>query len=155
MACYKPTNESFDYTELVEDSVKDYANRYPARFNMDDMPDVKLTGDKVLIQMAVNNLLENAVKYTPADKVITISMTEKNGFAVLDVADEGPGVPEHEKAKIFNKFNRIGNEETRKAKGTGLGLYLTSKIVKQHKGRISVKDNQPGGAIFEICLPLA
>ena len=62
---------------------------------------------------------------------------------------------DNEKKKIFNKFYRVGNEESRKSKGTGLGLYLTNKIVMQHKGRIIVKDNTPSGSVFEICLPLS
>ena len=72
----------------------------------------------------------------------------------MRIADEGSGIPDAEKKKIFNKFYRIGNEESRKSKGTGLGLYLTNKIVQQHKGSIAVRDNKPSGTIFEISLPL-
>lgn len=152
---YKPANEQFSFSELVENSIADYAHSYPGRFEVDTMGDYKITGDKTLVQMAVNNLLENAVKYTPADKPVVISLVDKNNHAVLTVADNGPGIPDAEKAKIFNKFYRIGSEETRKAKGTGLGLYLTLKIVKQHRGKISVRDNEPQGAVFEICFPLS
>jgi signal transduction histidine kinase len=105
--------------------------------------------------MALNNLLENAVKYTPADKPVTISLQLKNNSAVIQIADNGPGIPDAEKGKVFNKFYRIGNEETRKSKGTGLGLYLTSKIIKQHNGKIAVMDNVPSGCIFEIMLPVS
>lgn len=73
----------------------------------------------------------------------------------MEIKDQGPGIPDKEKTKIFNKFYRVGNEETRKSKGTGLGLYLTAKIVKQHGGKIVLKDNEPSGAIFEICLPMS
>ena len=72
---------------------------------------------------------------------------------MLRIADEGAGIPDSEKKNVFNKFYRIGNEESRKTKGTGLGLYLTNKIVEQHKGRITIKDNKPSGSIFEITLP--
>lgn len=122
---------------------------------MVDAGSFNITGDKTLVQMAVNNLLENAVKYTPPGKPVKVSVEEKNGHATLIVADNGPGIPDSEKSKVFNKFYRIGSEETRKAKGTGLGLYLTLKIVKQHKGKITVRDNEPNGAIFEICFPLS
>lgn len=104
--------------------------------------------------MAVNNLLENAVKYTPADKPVTVTLSTIQNNAVLRVADEGAGITDTEKKKVFNKFYRIGNEESRKAKGTGLGLYLTNKIVLQHKGRITIKDNTPSGSVFEIILPV-
>lgn len=152
---YKPANEQFSFSDLVANSVADYAHSYPGRFDLQEIADYKITGDKTLVQMAINNLLENAVKYTPADKPVTVAVEEKNNHAVLTVADYGPGIPDAEKAKIFNKFYRIGSEETRKAKGTGLGLYLTLKIVKQHKGKISVKDNEPNGAVFEICFPIS
>lgn len=150
---YRPAKEKFNFTELVQDSLKDYAHSYPGRFAHTAMPDLYITGDKTLVQMAVNNLLGNAIKYTPANKPITVSISDKNSKVVLCVADNGPGIPDGEKSKIFNKFYRIGNEETRKSKGTGLGLYLTAKIVKQHNGRIVAKDNQPTGAIFEMSFP--
>lgn len=151
---YKPARERFNISGLVADSVSGYAHSYPGRFVMRETNEYSMTGDKTLVQMAINNLLENAVKYTPSDKPVVISVTERNGYAVLEVADNGPGIPDTEKHKVFSKFYRIGNEETRKAKGTGLGLYLTSKIVRQHRGKIAVRDNEPHGAIFEIWFPL-
>ncbi len=151
---YIAAKESFDLSELLEDCVKDYASRYPRVFDEDIIPACKITGDRVMLQMAVNNLLENAVKYTPAEKPILIKL-EKNGHQVaLQVIDQGPGIAEDEKKKVFNKFYRIGNEESRRSKGTGLGLYIVSKVVKQHKGTITVKDNKPQGSIFEISLPV-
>lgn len=152
---YKPTKERLNFTELVVDSLNDYEYSYPGRFAADDLPVYHLTGDKTLLQMAVNNLLENAIKYTPANKPVLVSLREKNGYALLEVADSGPGIPDSEKNKVFKKFYRLGNEETRKSKGTGLGLYLTSRIVKQHRGKIAVKDNKPSGAIFEMSFPVS
>lgn len=152
---YKPAREQFSFSDLVTNSVADYAHSYPDRFEVSHTGNYNITGDKTLVQMAVNNLLENAVKYTPADQPVKVSIEERNNHAVLTIADNGPGIPDAEKAKIFNKFYRIGSEETRKAKGTGLGLYLTLKIVKQHKGKISVTDNEPNGALFEVCFPLS
>lgn len=152
---YKPAKEKLSLSDLVNDSLHDYASSYPNRFVVKEMDTVSITGDKVSLQMAVNNLLENAIKYTPAEKPVTVSLVENGNQVILSIADEGHGIPEDEKPKIFNKFYRVGNEETRKSKGTGLGLYLTSKIVKQHRGKISVKDNEPQGAVFEIALPVA
>jgi signal transduction histidine kinase len=151
---YKFTKERFDLSALLEDAVEDYAVRYPRKFEQDIDPGIRVTGDKVMLHMAINNLLENAVKYTPENKPITIALAVKDSYATLAVKDEGAGIPESEKKKIFNKFYRVGNEESRKAKGTGLGLYLTNKIVLQHKGRIAVKNNTPSGSVFEICLPV-
>jgi signal transduction histidine kinase len=150
---YKAARETFDLSELVEDVVNGYAARYPRIFEEDITPGFKITGDKSMLEMAINNLLENAVKYTPADKSIAISLSRKQNNILLQVADHGAGIPDTEKKKIFNKFYRVGNEESRKTKGTGLGLYLTNKIVTQHRGKLSVRDNAPAGSVFEICLP--
>lgn len=150
---HKHVRELFDLSELTEDVVKDYAARYPRKFEEDIAHGCKIRGDRMMLHIAINNLLENAVKYTPADKTISITLTDRQQDAVLSVADEGQGIPDAEKKKIFNKFYRIGSEESRKSKGTGLGLYLANKIVLQHKGRISVKDNTPNGSVFEITLP--
>ena len=151
---YRQATEQIDFSELVEHTLHEYLVRYPNRFEEDIKPGIMLTGDRLLLQMAINNLLENAIKYTPADKPIRVALAAKNNMAHLQVEDQGHGIPDKEKPRIFTKFYRIGNEETRKTKGTGLGLYLTSKIVKQHKGKIIVKDNEPAGAIFEMCFPL-
>jgi two-component system, OmpR family, phosphate regulon sensor histidine kinase PhoR len=151
---YKPAREQVDLSELLEDAVKDYGIRYPRKFERDIQPAAAITGDRVMLQMAVSNLLENTIKYTPDDSTVTTKLFTKQDNIILQIADHGPGIPDSEKKKIFNKFYRVGSEESRKSKGTGLGLYLTNKIVLQHKGRITVKDNAPSGAIFEICLPL-
>jgi len=152
---YVPAREVLQLDELVKSSTKDYMARYPGRFIENTIESCELNGDKLLLQMALNNLLENAVKYTPSDKPVHVSMQLKNNSAIIHIADNGPGIPDAEKSKIFNKFYRIGNEETRKSKGTGLGLYLTSKIVKQHNGKITVLDNTPSGSVFEILLPVS
>ena len=151
---YRPTIDTFDLSALVEAAVSDYANRYSRRFEKNIAANCDVKGDKVMLHLAINNLLENAVKYTPEDKPVKITLNIANRMAVLSVADEGAGIPDAEKKKIFSKFYRVGNEESRKAKGTGLGLYLTNRIVQQHKGRIIVKDNKPSGTVFEICLPV-
>jgi len=151
---YVSAKELFDFSELIEESVQDYASRYPQRFEEEIIADCKLIGDRVMLQMAINNLLENAVKYTPSDKPITIKLTATKNTAQLRVMDRGAGIPDAEKKKVFNKFYRVGNEESRRSKGTGLGLYLTCKIVSEHKGRIMLKDNKPTGSVFEISLPL-
>ncbi len=108
-----------------------------------------------LWRLAINNLLENAVKYAPSDSAITVELLRQDEELVLSVADEGEGIPDEEKGKIFRKFYRIGNENSRKTKGTGLGLYLTSKIIQQFKGAILVRNNAPKGSVFEITAPAA
>lgn len=113
-------------------------------------PDIYMNIDKTTFPSIVLNLLENAVKYSPAHSTITVGLKKQNQKIILSVQDEGTGIPEEVKGMIFNKFYRIGNEETRKTKGTGLGLYIVDYLVKQHGGTITVKNNSPKGSIFEI-----
>jgi signal transduction histidine kinase len=107
-----------------------------------------------MLTLMVSNLLENAVKYSPNGEEVVLALLQQGNHAVVTVTDKGPGVPEEEKERIFDKFYRTGNENTRTTKGTGLGLYLCRQIARYHKGQIAVKDNQPAGSIFTIKLPL-
>ena len=109
-------------------------------------------GRVVEMKLAINNLVENALKYSPAGSPIEIALLRKDGIVELSVRDEGPGIPDAEKERIFERFYRLGQEKTRQAKGTGLGLYLTRKIVEDHRGRIFVTDNHPAGSNFVIRL---
>ncbi|GAA4462593.1 HAMP domain-containing sensor histidine kinase [Nemorincola caseinilytica] len=151
---YKPVLEAFSLSDMAEDVVAEFAARYQRTFEEDISEGCRIIGDKSMLRIAVTNLVENAIKYTPATGVIKLSLEMRQQTAILQVADKGPGIPDAEKKKVFDKFYRVGNEESRKTKGTGLGLYLSSRIVAQHRGRMLIKDNAPTGSIFEIQLPV-
>ena len=106
--------------------------------------------DRLSFPSIVLNLFENAIKYSKKDAKIAISLFKKDNKILLSVADNGIGIDEKERENIFQKFYRIGNEETRTAKGTGLGLYIVKYLVETHGGKIVVKDNSPQGSIFEM-----
>lgn len=122
-------------------------------FSLDVQPGITVTGDPNALLSVVYNLIENAIKYSPPETPLAIKLTSENGLAVMRVADEGYGIPEVERKKIFKKFYRVGNEDTRRTKGTGLGLYIVERIVALHGGRIHVMPNQPRGTVFEIKFP--
>jgi two-component system sensor histidine kinase CiaH len=150
---YKMTNTELDFTGIVESSAMDMTRRYPTRqINQMLEEEVIVDGDAMLLQMLVNNLLENALKYSPKEKAVDIKLQKLKGDIRLEVIDRGPGIDEADKKKAFEKFHRLGNEATRRAKGTGLGLYLCKKIVKTHGGHIEVSDNPGGGSIFTVQL---
>ncbi|MBL55998.1 MAG: two-component sensor histidine kinase [Flavobacteriales bacterium] len=111
-------------------------------------PDVKFRGDKDAFQSILNNLLSNALKYAPNQSTICVTLVQEGNETALSISDEGPGVANNEVDKIFEKFYRSGNEETRSQKGTGLGLYIVRKLVEQHNGIIQVKPNNKKGSIF-------
>jgi signal transduction histidine kinase len=99
--------------------------------------------DKLAFSSILINLLDNALKYS-ADQIILEVKNRQNGF-VLTVSDSGEGVSDADKQIIFNKFYRTGSEETRKTKGTGLGLYIVKKLVEAHNGNVSIENNSPKG----------
>jgi two-component system phosphate regulon sensor histidine kinase PhoR len=108
--------------------------------------------DRFSFPSIIINLYENAVKYSSPGTTIGISLKETNDKVTLLVSDEGIGISEADKKLIFKKFYRTGNEETRTAKGTGLGLYIVKYLSQLHGGTISVRDNSPKGSIFELVL---
>ena len=150
---YTFTKEETDMSELVSNCAQDFITRFPGRrITTDIKENIFVNGDLLLLQMVANNLIDNAVKYSPRESAIGISLVEKDSNIILGVKDEGKGIAEGEKEKIFNKFYRTGNTATKAAKGTGLGLYLSKRILAQHNGNISVTDNMPTGAIFTVTL---
>ena len=151
---YTLTKQEFNFSSLVDGAVVEFQRRYPQRnIENNSSEHVLGYGEEFLIGLVLNNLLENAVKYTPPNLPIIIRLEEKENECILSVADLGTGIPEAEKAKIFEKFYRLEDEATRKSKGTGLGLYLSTKIVKDHKGRLYIENNHPSGSVFKVILP--
>jgi two-component system sensor histidine kinase CiaH len=145
------SKEDINFSDLVRSSVNDFTNRFPDRkWTVSISDEAEITGDPLLLQILVNNLLENAVKYSPSGTPVKCKINEENGHILLSIADEGPGIPASEKKMVFRKFYRIGSEQTRSAKGTGLGLYLCKKIAHDHDATIRIEDNTPHGCIFLV-----
>ncbi len=109
-----------------------------------------INGDRLTIELCLSNLIENTVKYSPNGGEVVISSKLKGGNRMVYVADQGIGISDKEKKRVFEKFYRVGNEDTRTTKGTGLGLYLVKQILKWPKATIRVKDNTPMGSIFVL-----
>jgi Osmosensitive K+ channel histidine kinase len=148
---YHTHKQKICVSEVAKKVVKNYIIRFPLyKFESDIDENVSLLGEEILLQILLSNLIENAVKYSPKESTISVNLKKENDFVILKVADEGLGISDEEKKKIFQKFYRIGNENTRKAKGSGLGLYLCKEIVLQHKGRMVVDNNVPKGTIFTV-----
>ncbi len=153
---WEPNLESLQLRQLLEEIVTRMRSKYPkAHFDLEiEEPVAPLLADQLGITTVASNLLENAVKYSPTPARVTISLSQKQQQLYWQTADQGSGIPDKEKTKVFERFYRIGNEDTRKAKGTGLGLHIVHQIVQAHKGRIKVLDNKPKGTIFHIVLPV-
>ncbi|HXB90800.1 MAG TPA: ATP-binding protein [Puia sp.] len=148
---YVRVKEELDISALVLGAAQDFRHRFPERkWEHLIAPGLSLYGDTLLLQMLTGNLIENALKYSPKEGTITVLLQKEGRHILLSIKDEGAGIPDEEKKKIFDKFYRTGREQTRQTKGTGLGLYLCRKIAVDHKAFMKVSDNSPVGSIFTV-----
>ena len=148
---YTIDKEQIDLSFLMKDVIADFKKRFPNRTIECEIQDgILLTGEKLLFQLLISNLVDNALKYSSKEKHIQTELYKKENTIFLKVIDEGIGIINEEKKKVFDKFYRSGNENTRKTKGTGLGLYLCKKIAENNKAKIKVTDNKPDGSIFTV-----
>jgi signal transduction histidine kinase len=122
--------------------------------NAEIEPKIEFTGDKFALTSVVTNLIENAIKYSGPCEPVDVKLFQKDGKVHLHVADHGIGISDAEKSRIFDKFYRVGSEDTRNTKGTGLGLYIVKQVLDKHEASIRVKDNRPVGSIFEVVFGL-
>ena len=113
---------------------------------------VEVRGDRHMLSRAIANLVENALKYTPAGGTVRVAVTPDGAMARLTVADNGPGIPAEERERVFDRFYRL--EASRTTEGNGLGLSLARAVVRLHGGTITLEDNGPGLRAV-VALPLA
>ena len=150
---YSYPKERLNFSELVtriSDRLQVHSCGEEQIIKTDIQPNIFLEGDSFTLSSVVNNLVENAVKYSGPCAEVRVSLCQNDGRPVLVVSDKGPGISDEEKMLIFDKFYRVGAEKTRKAKGTGLGLFIVKEVLQQHDADVVVKDNVPQGTIFEV-----
>lgn len=110
--------------------------------------------DEDLMRQVVSNLIDNAIKYSPAGSKIIVRSREEDQFVRVEVEDFGPGIPKDHLPLMFRKFSRFFNPLTEQVKGTGLGLYLSKYFIEMHGGSIRVKSEEGHGTVFSFTLPL-
>jgi signal transduction histidine kinase len=151
MGQYESNKQLVDFSEISKLCIHSFEERYPTRKCIVHVnSSIQIHGEPLLLQLLLNNLLDNANKYATNDTPIYIELQQHDNLIELRVKDEGIGIDMEERTKVFDKFYRIGAEQTRSTKGTGLGLYLCKKIVTFHGGTIQVQSNQPKGSIFVV-----
>lgn len=111
-------------------------------------------GDDARLEQVVANLLSNAVKYSPAGGLVEVLVQQHADQAIVDVVDHGIGVPEDERGQLFAPFSRTATAVDTGIEGTGLGLYISRKIVEAHAGSLDLQETPGGGATFRLTLPL-
>jgi signal transduction histidine kinase len=137
--------KTFDLSELAQDAAELYealAEDKQQKFSITIEPNVAIMGDRDLLFQTLCNLIDNAIKYTPEDGEIDISLTSNNDETFLSVADSGIGIPEEERERVFHRFYRVA--KSRSLPGNGLGLSLVLAVMDLHQGKITLTDNEPG-----------
>jgi two-component system sensor histidine kinase CpxA len=123
------------------------AVRYQAR------EPVTVAGDTELLRRAVENVIRNAIRYSPRDTAVEVRLARNNGRALVDIRDHGPGVPEETLPRLFDAFYRVESDRNRLSGGIGLGLSIARRAIELHKGQIRARNAQPGLEV-ELELPV-
>jgi len=151
----EPERAPVDLARVVDDAVSDARAAAPARdITLRGVETADVLGDDHQLRQVVANLLGNAVRHTPDDARIRVTLTTGDGRATLAVADDGPGLEPEVAAKVFEPFFRADESRARRTGGAGLGLAIVAAIVEAHDGGVRL-DTAPGsGATFTVALPL-
>jgi signal transduction histidine kinase len=153
MGQYQNNKQMVDLSAITVQCIQSFEERYSNRSCIPSIDTtIQLQGEPLLLQLMINNLLDNANKYAAPETPINIDLHAVGTSIELTIKDQGIGIALEERSKVFEKFYRVGAEQTRTTKGTGLGLFLCKKIVTFHDGVIFVKPNQPKGSIFVVQL---
>ena len=148
-------HEPVELSELAAEAVDTARALDPSRpLDLEAQPAVVL-GDRARLRRVLDNLLGNVRSHTPPETPAHVRVTTLNGSAVLEVSDEGPGLPPDDMARVFERFYRADASRSRESGGVGLGLSIVAAIADAHEGRVSVAPRPEGGATFRVELPLA
>jgi PAS domain S-box-containing protein len=144
-------------SDLIDVSVKSISSLAAEhQINIDVQPlDLLVSADANRIEQVLVNLLNNAIKFSPAQSIIKISVHNENEMAIVCITDEGRGIPEHLKESIFERFKQVEISDAIDKGGSGLGLAICKTIVELHGGKINVENNTTKGSTFSFSLPLA
>jgi signal transduction histidine kinase len=133
----------------------DEAQRRGVDVVIEPSPRLEVAVPSGLLMLLVGNLLQNAVKFSPAGGIVRAASAARDGEAVLSISDQGPGVPPEHAARIFDRFYRIDPARSAAVPGAGLGLSICRAIADRYRGALDVAPNPGGGSTFSVRLPLA
>jgi two-component system sensor histidine kinase SenX3 len=140
-------NEAIDQSQVGADSRK-------IKISTGDIANGVVLGDRDQLIMAIQNLVENAVNYSPEGTQVTVSSIVKDGIITISITDQGIGIPENEKERIFERFYRVDPARSRESGGTGLGLSIVKHVATKHGGEVSVWSVEDVGSTFSLKLPI-
>jgi two-component system sensor histidine kinase SenX3 len=143
-----------DFIKEALDQCRTTAESRQITLTYNQSEEAKIMGDRDQLTMAVHNLIENAINYSPIDTKVSVSTSVQDGIVTISVTDQGIGIPEAETERIFERFYRVDPARSRETGGTGLGLSIVKHIVTKHGGEISVWSAENVGSTFSIRLPI-
>ena len=142
--------ENRNLSDFFLDIILEFNEKYGITLKSEIQNDVNFGFDQLAFRSILVNLIENALKYSNSTPNISVKLWTSSNAIFFSIADQGIGIQDDEKLRVFEKFFRSGNEETRQSKGTGLGLFIVKYLVEHHQGSISITSNTPKGSIFEL-----
>ena len=140
-------SEAIDQSQVGADNRK-------IKISTGDIANGVVLGDRDQLIMAIQNLVENAVNYSPEGTQVTVSSIVKDGIITISITDQGIGIPENEKERIFERFYRVDPARSRESGGTGLGLSIVKHVATKHGGEVSVWSVEDVGSTFSLKLPI-
>ncbi len=144
---------SINLARLVNTCVENSGYMYPSYTIKKELEEeVMVNGNEERLEQVVMNLVNNAVKYSPHNKTITVCLEKNNEQATVSVIDHGIGMSQADEKKVFERFYRA--EDNKSTPGLGMGLYIAAEIIKEHNGRMTVKSKPKGGSVFSFSIPL-
>jgi two-component system sensor histidine kinase CiaH len=143
------TSSIVQLSDLVEQEVRRFEKIFGVSIERQVAASIRVRGDEQMLSVLIGNLIDNALKYG-SSKPLRVELQQSGGNVLLAVSDHGPGIPSGEEKRIFEKFYRIGNEETRTSKGTGLGLFIVDAVARMHGAEVSAANRIEGGALFTV-----
>ena len=151
---HRPTDVCKLLQSVIEDARR-LENFRDQQLLLECASDKWLLADADELRSAISNLLFNAVKYTPANAVITASWLVEDKNCVIEVADNGDGIASHHLERLTERFYRVDNGRDRENGGTGLGLAIVKHVLNRHKGHLEIISEQGEGAVFRCVFPLS
>jgi PAS domain S-box-containing protein len=149
--------EALDLSDLARDAVdttRPLAAKRAIALNLEADDELRVSADRARLVQLLDNLLSNALKFTPEGGRVDVVLSAENGHAVLEVSDSGIGIPRAEQGRLFERFYRASTATAQAVPGTGLGLAIAKAIVEAHGGRIDVESDEGAGATFRVELPV-
>lgn len=148
--------QSFEINDMISEIISDVSLTHSAhRIEFEPTQSVVLYADRDKLGQVVNNLLSNAIKYAPQSKEIFVKCALNSGNLLVSVKDRGLGIQQEELERLFTRFYRIENKQTKTISGFGIGLYLCAEIIKRHNGKIWAESEEGKGSVFHFTIPVA